>query len=91
MEGMIVSNEPGYYEDGGFGVRIENLMTITKAATEHQFGGEPFLTFDCLTMVPIQRKMIDQTVGRRPGARVCFDCLTMVPLQDDRSDRELPP
>jgi Xaa-Pro aminopeptidase len=29
--GMIVSNEPGYYEDGNFGVRIENLLTIKEA------------------------------------------------------------
>ncbi len=28
---MIVSNEPGYYEDGAFGVRIENLLTIKQA------------------------------------------------------------
>lgn len=32
--GMVCSNEPGYYEDGGFGIRIENLLTIEEAGTE---------------------------------------------------------
>eukprot|EP00951_Prasinocladus_malaysianus_P031015 scaffold294925_cov50-Prasinocladus_malaysianus.AAC.1 len=39
-EGMIVSNEPGYYEDGAFGIRIENLMKVVQADTPFQFGGE---------------------------------------------------
>lgn len=32
--GMICSNEPGYYEDGGFGIRVENLLAIEEADTE---------------------------------------------------------
>jgi Xaa-Pro aminopeptidase len=60
--GMIVSNEPGYYEDGNFGVRIENLLTIKEADTKHQFGGKAFLNFDRLTVVPLQQKMIDMEV-----------------------------
>lgn len=32
--GMICSNEPGYYEDGGFGIRVENLLVIKEADTE---------------------------------------------------------
>jgi Xaa-Pro aminopeptidase len=32
--GMVVSNEPGYYEDGGFGIRVENLLSIKEADTE---------------------------------------------------------
>jgi Xaa-Pro aminopeptidase len=31
---MICSNEPGYYEDGGFGIRVENLLVIKEADTE---------------------------------------------------------
>lgn len=36
--GMICSNEPGYYEDGGFGIRIENLLSIEEAPTEFRWG-----------------------------------------------------
>jgi Xaa-Pro aminopeptidase len=34
---MICSNEPGYYEDGGFGIRVENLLTIEEAGTEFRW------------------------------------------------------
>lgn len=37
--GMICSNEPGYYEDGGFGIRVENLLTIEEAGTEFRWEG----------------------------------------------------
>lgn len=36
--GMICSNEPGYYEDGGFGIRVENLLAIQEADTEFRCG-----------------------------------------------------
>jgi Xaa-Pro aminopeptidase len=36
---MICSNEPGYYEDGGFGIRVENLLTIEEAGTEFRWEG----------------------------------------------------
>jgi len=56
---MVVSNEPGYYEDGGFGVRIENLVAIREADTPHRFGGIGSLRFEALTLVPIQTKMVE--------------------------------
>ncbi|XP_033729855.1 xaa-Pro aminopeptidase 1-like [Pecten maximus] len=55
---MILSDEPGYYEDGQFGVRIENLVFVKKAKTEYNFREKGFLTFEPLTLVPIQTKMI---------------------------------
>lgn len=69
--GMIVSNEPGYYEDGGFGIRIENLLIVREAATAFNFGGGPYLSFERLTLVPLQRKLMDLQVrlcgsGRSP-------------------------
>lgn len=57
--GMIVSNEPGYYEDNGFGVRIENLILIEEQRTEYNFGGKAFLGFSPLTFVPMDAKLID--------------------------------
>lgn len=35
---MVCSNEPGYYEDGGFGIRVENLLTVEEAGTEFRWG-----------------------------------------------------
>jgi Xaa-Pro aminopeptidase len=58
-EGMIVSIEPGYYEDGEYGIRIENLVAIVRAETQHSFGGAKFFTFRPLTLAPIQTKLIN--------------------------------
>ncbi|KAL4231887.1 Xaa-Pro aminopeptidase 1 [Mactra antiquata] len=62
QEGMILSDEPGYYEDGKFGCRIENVVIIVKAETKYNFRDKGFLTFEPLTLVPIQRKMIDASL-----------------------------
>lgn len=55
--GMIVSNEPGYYKEGAYGIRIENLQVVTPA--EPIDGGErPMLGFETLTLAPIDRRLI---------------------------------
>ncbi|CAN7990211.1 unnamed protein product [Ixodes hexagonus] len=59
QEGMILSIEPGYYEDNQFGIRIENLVLVRKAATKYNFKDRGFLAFDSLTLVPIQTKMLN--------------------------------
>lgn len=56
---MIVSNEPGYYEDGNFGIRIENLLEVVEKPSLGQFGGKGFLGFQRLTFIPMQLKMMD--------------------------------
>ena len=61
-DGMIVSNEPGYYEAGKFGIRIENLLICRKAKTEHNFQGKGYLSFECLTYIPIQTKLMDLSI-----------------------------
>ncbi|XP_040577556.1 LOW QUALITY PROTEIN: xaa-Pro aminopeptidase 1 [Lepeophtheirus salmonis] len=61
-KGMVLSIEPGYYEDGNFGIRIENLVQIVRADTENNFGQKEFLTFENLTLVPIQKKLIEPTM-----------------------------
>ncbi|XP_020843647.1 xaa-Pro aminopeptidase 1 isoform X2 [Phascolarctos cinereus] len=57
--GMIVTDEPGYYEDGSFGIRIENVVLVVSTKTKYNFNNRGSLTFDPLTLVPIQTKMID--------------------------------
>ncbi|CAI0551295.1 unnamed protein product, partial [Linum tenue] len=59
QKGMIVSNEPGYYEDHAFGIRIENLLHVKEANTKYRFGGIGYLAFEKLTFVPIQKKMVE--------------------------------
>ena len=53
--GMIVSNEPGFYKEGKFGIRIENLILVkdSELKTDNQF-----LEFETLTFVPIDRRLI---------------------------------
>ena len=56
--GMIISDEPGYYKTGAWGIRIENLVLVTPP--EAIPGGErPMLGFETLTLVPIDRRLID--------------------------------
>jgi Xaa-Pro aminopeptidase len=55
--GMIVSNEPGYYKTGAYGIRIENLQVVTPAA-DIEGGERPMLGFETLTMAPIARELI---------------------------------
>ncbi|GMH96146.1 hypothetical protein TrVE_jg4816 [Triparma verrucosa] len=59
-EGMVLSNEPGYYEEGEFGIRIENLLEVV--GREVESGEEGWLGFEYLTMIPIQRHLIDLEV-----------------------------
>jgi Xaa-Pro aminopeptidase len=55
--GMIVSNEPGYYKTGSYGIRIENLVAVTVHGTPP--GGErSLLGFETLTLAPIDRDLI---------------------------------
>ena len=51
-EGMIVSNEPGYYEKNKFGIRIENLIYVKKR--------KRLKYFEDLTMVPIEKNLINK-------------------------------
>ncbi|NJM29275.1 MAG: aminopeptidase P family protein [Rhizobiales bacterium] len=56
--GMILSNEPGFYKAGHYGIRIENLLLVTEA--EDIKGGErPMHGFETLTLCPIDRRLID--------------------------------
>ncbi|KAI3900745.1 hypothetical protein MKW92_036320 [Papaver armeniacum] len=59
QKGMVVSNEPGYYEDHSFGIRIENLLVVKEINTPNHFGGIGYLGFENITFVPIQAKLVD--------------------------------
>ncbi len=55
--GMIVSNEPGYYRDGAYGIRCENLVAVREASDLQ--GETPMLEFETLTLVPFDRRLLD--------------------------------
>ncbi len=57
LEGMILSNEPGYYKEGHYGIRIENLIIVTRP--ERPEGGDlPVHGFETLTLAPIDRRLV---------------------------------
>jgi Xaa-Pro aminopeptidase len=55
--GMILSNEPGYYLPGHYGIRLENLLLAQQA--EMPSTARPFLRFETLTLAPFDRTLID--------------------------------
>ncbi|MBS7704296.1 aminopeptidase P family protein [Chelatococcus asaccharovorans] len=58
--GMILSNEPGYYKEGAYGIRIENLILVEPREVA---GGErPMLGFETLSFTPIDRALIDPSL-----------------------------
>ncbi len=61
LPGMIVSDEPGYYKTGAYGIRIENLIVVRKdgAMTD---GDKPMLGFELLTLVPIDLALVERAL-----------------------------
>ena len=59
--GMILSNEPGFYKQGEYGIRIENLLVV-KDAAEIKGGERPMLSFETLTFAPIDRNLIETKI-----------------------------
>jgi Xaa-Pro aminopeptidase len=57
--GMILSNEPGYYREGAFGIRIENLIVVEELTPLPHGDGATHLGFETLTYAPIDQRLID--------------------------------
>ncbi len=62
--GMITSNEPGYYREGQYGIRIENLILCRKAEQPERAERE-MLSFETITLCPIERRLIDVSLLSR--------------------------
>lgn len=88
-EGMILSNEPGYYEQDKFGIRIESLVVVSKKETQvgfiWMFFGELFFFCDdnLLTI-----RFSPQYNFNNKGY-LCFDTITLVPIQTKLLDPSL--
>lgn len=61
VEGNVISNEPGYYEDGAFGIRIENLLLVQDAEKLSR-NGERWYHFEDLTLCPIDQRLIEPSL-----------------------------
>jgi Xaa-Pro aminopeptidase len=60
LAGMILSNEPGYYKTGEYGIRIENLVLVEERAIAGQEGA--WLGFETLTLAPIDKALVDRAL-----------------------------
>lgn len=56
MPGMVLSDEPGYYKEGRFGIRTENLLAVRRAEGDFE---RPMLDFEVLTLCPIDTRLIE--------------------------------
>lgn len=65
VEGMISSDEPGYYEEGKMGFRLETDVEVAKAVTANNFNGRQYLKFDPLTWIPFEKNLIDECLLTR--------------------------
>ena len=68
---MIVSNEPGYYRSGAYGIRIENLV-IVEPRPKPEGGERELLGFETITRAPIDRRLIEPEL-LDPGERAWLD------------------
>ena len=59
LPGMIVSNEPGYYKTGAYGIRIENLVLVRPSEGTAE---RDMLCFETLTLAPVDRNLIDPSL-----------------------------
>jgi len=62
LPGHVITNEPGFYNEGNWGMRIESALAVTRVKTKGEFNGNIWLGFERLTCVPIQTKMVKDTM-----------------------------
>src|ERR1043166_5783836 len=84
--GMILSNEPGYYRTGAYGIRIENLVLVV-AATPVAGGEKELDAFETLTLAPIDRRLVEPSLLTNDEQRWLDDyharvATTLTPLVD---------
>ena len=78
-QGMVISNEPGYYKNGEYGIRIENLEVVSK---KHLKNSENFLYFENLTRVPFELELINKEI-------LTIDEINWINLYHEKVYREL--
>ncbi|GEM10484.1 xaa-pro aminopeptidase [Rhodotorula toruloides] len=94
--GHTMSNEPGYYEERSYGIRLESVLIVKEVKTRRDFGDRRWLGFERVTMVPIQTKMVDYSLltphekrWLRDHNRLCAEKLFPLVKHDKRAVRWL--
>ncbi|KDR67798.1 hypothetical protein GALMADRAFT_257642 [Galerina marginata CBS 339.88] len=62
VPGHVITNEPGFYLDGKWGMRIESALVVKRVKTRGEFNGDVWLGFDRFTCVPIQTRMVKDSM-----------------------------
>ncbi|KAI5824054.1 Creatinase/aminopeptidase [Schizophyllum commune Tattone D] len=62
VPGHVITNEPGFYNAGQWGMRIESALIVTRVNTRREFNGHIWLGFERLTCVPIQTRMVKESM-----------------------------
>ncbi|EJF65620.1 Creatinase/aminopeptidase [Dichomitus squalens] len=90
VPGHVITNEPGYYNAGKWGMRIESALAVRRVKTKGQFNGDIWLGFERLTVVPIQTKMVKEVMLSKEERQWLKDhnrrCLELLEpfLRDDK-------
>ncbi|EJD02621.1 Creatinase/aminopeptidase [Fomitiporia mediterranea MF3/22] len=92
VPGHVITNEPGFYKDKEWGMRIESALLVQKIQTRHGKQGETWLGFERLTVVPIQTKMVREAMLSRDEInwikdhnRRCLEILEPLIREDKRA------
>ncbi|KAJ2932269.1 hypothetical protein H1R20_g4809, partial [Candolleomyces eurysporus] len=92
LPGHVITNEPGFYAEGKFGIRIESALVVRRVSTRHEFNGSIWLGFERLTCVPIQTRMVkDSMLTKEEKAWVkdhnnrCYEKLAPLLKEDKRA------
>lgn len=76
----VFPTEPGYYEDGAFGIRIENVVLVKEAETKYNFAGKKYLTMEPVTMVGLSPVLLVNDVFNNMHTFVCV--FIQAPIQN---------
>ncbi|KAJ8463240.1 hypothetical protein ONZ51_g10388 [Trametes cubensis] len=96
VAGHVLTNEPGFYNDGKWGMRIESALVVRRVQTKGGFNGDVWLGFERLTCVPIQTKMVkdvmlskEERQWLKDHNRRCLELLEPLIHNDKRAMRYL--
>ncbi|KAH9915057.1 Creatinase/aminopeptidase [Epithele typhae] len=96
VPGHVITNEPGFYNAGKWGMRIESALVVKRIKTRGNFNGDHWLGFERLTCVPIQTKMVKEVMLSKEERqwlkdhnRRCLDLLQPFLRDDTRAVRFL--
>ncbi|KAJ6526974.1 aminopeptidase-P [Mycena vulgaris] len=92
MPGHVITNEPGFYNEGRWGMRIESALAVRRVQTRGEFNGPIWLGFERLTCVPIQTRMVkdgmltkEEKQWLKDHNQRCFQLLSPLLKEDKRA------